>query len=101
MPGAASSAASRRCITVRASSALRSARGLRLMSMRPLFKVALLPSTPTSDDTLATAGSASTMRLTAWLRSAIAANEIEAGAWVVACNMPVSCTGKKPLGTVR
>ena len=40
--------------------ASRSLRGLRLISMRPLLSVALVPSTPMNDERLATAGSSST-----------------------------------------
>ena len=36
---------------------LRSASGLRLMRMRPLFRVVLMPSAPMNEDRLSTAGS--------------------------------------------
>jgi hypothetical protein len=45
--------------------ASRSSRGFRLISMRPLLRVALVPSTPMKDDRLATAGSFSTTSATA------------------------------------
>jgi hypothetical protein len=52
--------------------ASRSARGFRLIIMRPLLRVALVPSTPMKDDRLATAGSFSTTSATACWRSAMA-----------------------------
>ena len=67
--------------------------------MRPLFSVVLMPSTPMNDDRLSTAGSSSTTRASACWRSAIAANEIDCGASEMPWITPVSCTGKKPLGT--
>ncbi len=72
--------------------------GFRLISMRPLLSVALVPSTPMNDDRLSTAGSFSTIRASACWRSAIAANEIDCGASVMPWIAPVSCTGKKPFG---
>ncbi|KAG1433860.1 hypothetical protein G6F57_021881 [Rhizopus arrhizus] len=67
--------------------------------MRPALSVALLPSTPMKDDTACTSGSSSTSRAAACWRSAIAGNEMDCGAWVMAWIRPVSCCGKKPLGT--
>ena len=68
--------------------------------MRPLFSVALLPSTPMNDDRPVHVG-----LLRGWpcaaacCRSAIAANDTDCGASVIAWIAPVSCTGKKPFGT--
>ena len=79
---------------------LRSSRGFRLISMRPVFSVGLVPSTPMNDDRLSTvgvlAGSTSRERLLALghrarTRSICGASEMP---WI----RPVSCTGKKPFG---
>ncbi len=78
---------------------LRAASGFRLISMRPLFSVTLLPSTPMNDDRLATAGSCSTTLASACWRSAIAGNDTLCGASEMPWITPVSCTGKNPLGT--
>ena len=67
--------------------------------MRPLFSVALLPSTPMNDDSPVTSGSARMTRAAACCRSAIASNDTDCGASVMTWMAPVSCTGKKPFGT--
>ena len=67
--------------------------------MRPALRVALLPSTPMNDDTACTSGSSSASRAAACWRSAMAEKEIDCGACVMAWISPVSCCGKKPLGT--
>ena len=67
--------------------------------MRPLLSVVLVPSTPMNDDRLATAGSSRITSASACCRSAIAANETICGASEMPRITPVSCTGKKPLGT--
>ena len=67
--------------------------------MRPLFGVMLVPSTPMNDDRLATSGSFRITRASACWRSAMAANETSCGASEMPRITPVSCTGKKPLGT--
>jgi hypothetical protein len=64
-----------------------------------VLSVALLPSTPMYDDRLSTAGSCRITRASACWRSAIAPNEIVGGASEMPWIAPVSCTGKKPLGT--
>ena len=66
MPATPASSGPRRRITSLAL-ASRSASGLRLISMRPLLRVVLLPSTPMKDDSPATAGSCSTTSATASL----------------------------------
>ena len=70
-------------------------------SMRPLFSVALPPSMPMNDDRPCTSGSCRMARAAACWRSAIAANDTDCGASVITWIAPVSCTGKKPFGTVR
>ena len=68
--------------------------------MRPLFSVVLVPSMPMNDDRLSTAGS-----LQDDLRRAPAAARPSrrtrsfCGASEMPRITPVSCTGKKPLGT--
>ena len=66
-----------------------------------MFRVALAPSTPMYEETLSTAGSASTLSASACWRCDMAAKEIDCAASVVAWMAPVSCTGKKPLGTTK
>ncbi len=48
-----------------ASGALRSFQGFRLISRRPVFSVAFMPSMPMKDDRVATSGSASRLSATA------------------------------------
>ena len=67
--------------------------------MRPLLSVVFVPSTPMNDDRLSTAGSFSTTSASFCWRSAIAENEIDCDASEIPWITPVSCTGKKPLGT--
>ena len=76
----------------------RSARGLRLIWIRPLFSVAFVPSMPMNDDRLATAGSARITRARACCRSAIVANDTDCSASEIPRITPVSWTGKNPLG---
>ena len=77
----------------------RSSRAFRLISIRPLFSVMLLPSTPMNDVRLSTFGSFRISAASACWRSAIAPYEIDCGACVIAWITPVSCAGKKPFGT--
>ena len=67
--------------------------------MRPLLSVALVPSTPMNEDRLATAGSSRMTSARACWRCAMAAKEMDCGASEMPWITPVSCTGKKPLGT--
>ncbi|MNT88516.1 hypothetical protein D3C72_2290910 [compost metagenome] len=69
--------------------------------MRPALSVVLVPSTPMNDDRLATAGSCITTLATASCLRAMAPNEVVCAASVMPWITPVSCTGKKPLGTSR
>ncbi|MNT15012.1 hypothetical protein D3C72_1500430 [compost metagenome] len=78
---------------------MRSAWGFNAICMRPALSVALLPSTPMNEDTACTSGSSSTRRAAVCWRSAMAGKEMDCGAWVMAWIRPVSCCGKKPLGT--
>ena len=77
----------------------RSPSGFRLIWIRPLLSVVLVPSTPMNDERLATAGSRRITRARPCWRSAIAANEIDCGASEMPRMTPVSWTGKKPFGT--
>ncbi len=70
-----------------------------VISIRPLLSVWLLPSTPMNDDRPVTSGSARIALAAACCRSAIAENDTDCGASLIAWIAPVSCTGKKPLGT--
>ncbi|MCY1370740.1 hypothetical protein D9M69_578450 [compost metagenome] len=79
----------------------RSACGLRLISRRPLLSVALSPSMPMYDDRLATAGSLRMIPASSCWRWLMAANDTDCGASEMPWIRPVSCTGKKPLGTAR
>lgn len=67
--------------------------------IRPLLSVVLVPSTPMKEDRPATAGSVRMARASACWRSAMAVNEIDWAASEMPRIAPVSCTGKKPLGT--
>ncbi len=67
--------------------------------MRPLLSVVLVPSTPMNDDRLSTAGSFRITSASFCCRSAMAGNEIDCDASEMPWITPVSCTGKKPLGT--
>ena len=69
------------------------------MSIRPLLSVWLLPSTPMNEDRPVTSGSARITLAAACCRSAIAANDTDCGASLMAWIAPVSCTGKNPFGT--
>ncbi|MNE95935.1 hypothetical protein D3C80_1940880 [compost metagenome] len=64
-----------------------------------MFSVGLVPSTPMNEDRLSTAGSASSTFASACWRVAMAWKEIDCGASAMPWITPVSCTGKKPLGT--
>ena len=68
--------------------------------MRPLFSVALLPSTPMNDDRPVDVGLGQNhLAPRACCRSAIAENDTDCGASLITWIAPVSCTGKKPFGT--
>ena len=77
----------------------RRASGFRLMRIRPLLSVTLVPSTPMNEDRLSTAGSCRITAASACCRAAIAGNEIVCDASEIPWMVPVSCTGKKPFGT--
>ena len=81
--------------------AFRSSRGLRLIWIRPLLIVVLVPSMPMNEERLATAGSLRISRASVCWRSAIARKEIDCGASEIPRTTPVSWTGKKPFGTTR
>ena len=81
-------------------SSLRSSNGLRLMRMRPLLSVVLMPSTPMNEERLSTAGSWRMTSARACCRAAMAAKETVCGAAEMPWMTPVSWTGKNPLGTM-
>ena len=62
----------------------RTSSGFKLMEMRPLFKVVLVPSAPMKDERLSTAGSRRITLASSCCCSAIAVNEMVSGA----CEMP-------------
>ncbi len=76
----------------------RASTGLRLISIRPLLSVMLVPSTPMKEDRLTMSGSLSSAWAMASWRRAISAYDTDCGASVMAWMRPVSCTGKNPLG---
>ncbi len=98
MPGTLATRWRRRSITSSAP-ASRSAFGLSSISMRPVLRVELVPSTPMKDDRLATSGSSSTTSASACWRCAMAWNETDCGASLMPWIRPASCSGKKPFGT--
>ena len=67
--------------------------------MRPELSVVLVPSTPMKEETLSTAGSCRTMSTSFCWRWAMLAKLTVCGASLMPRITPVSCTGKKPLGT--
>ena len=75
--------------------------GLRLIWMRPLLSVVLVPSIPMNDDRLSTAGSFRITVASACCRCAMPSNEIVLRRSEMPRITPVSCTGKKPLGTIK
>ena len=83
---------------ISAAVSLRWSRAFRLISIRPLFSVMLVPSTPMNDVRLSTFGSFRISAASCCWRSAIAPYEIDCGACVIAWITPVSCDGKKPFG---
>ncbi len=78
---------------------LRSSRGFRLIWMRPLFRVVLVPSTPMKDERLTTSGSCRMTFATSCCFCAKLVKDDVCGASEMPRITPVSCTGKKPLGT--
>ena len=68
--------------------------------MRPLLSVVLVPSMPMKDDRLSTAGSLQNHLGERLLPLRHAGNETVCGASEMPRITPVSCTGKKPLGTM-
>ena len=77
----------------------RRASGFRVMRIRPLLMVTLVPSTPMNEDRLSTAGSFRITAARACCRAAIAGKEIVCAASEMPWMVPVSCTGKNPFGT--
>ena len=69
--------------------------------MRPLLTVEAPMPEPMNEAIVATAGSARTIRATRCCNCFMAMKEISWAASVVPKMMPVSCCGKKPLGTAR
>ena len=98
MPSTAWSSGCKRRMIAEASDR-RSSRGFKLIWIRPVLGVMLVPSTPMNDDRLDTSGSLRMTLANACCRSLIAANDTTAGASEMPRMTPVSCTGKKPLGT--
>jgi len=93
----ASRACSRAMISV--TSASRSSRDTSEIESRPLFWVGLLPSAPMNDEIVATSGSPSTASAARCWSSIILANDTSGAASVTPTIIPVSSTGKNPLGT--
>ena len=80
---------------------MRSLRDLRVMLRRPLLEVGLVPSAPMNEATVRTSGSCSTTSARARCRSAMRVNEASGAPSVTPLIRPVSCCGKKPLGTMK
>ena len=73
--------------------------GFSAMVSRPVLGVALIVPAPTNDTTPVTAGSRSTI-CAIWVCSATSRGmEALCAASVTAISTPVSCCGRKPLGT--
>jgi len=71
-----------------------------VMERRPLFGVWFVPSAPMNDATEATSGSARTTSASARWRAIMLVKEASGGASDTPMMRPVSCWGKKPLGTM-
>ena len=76
-----------------------SASGFNVMNIRPLFTVELPAPAPMNEPSVATPGSASTMRAICCCNFSIAENEMSCDASVAPMIKPVSCCGKNPFGT--
>ena len=87
--------------TTTGSAASRWSLGTNCKVMRPVLRLVLVPSTPMNEVRLCTAGSRSNTSARACWRCAMASNEVDWVASVMTCKLPVSCKGKKPLGTHR
>ena len=72
--------------------------GLRLIWIRPLFIVVLVPSAPMNEERLSTAGSLRITSTNVCWRFCMDSNETVCGASETPRISPVSCTGKKPFG---
>jgi hypothetical protein len=77
---------------------MRLASGFRLIWIRPLLSVVLVPSTPMNEDRLYTAGSSMMTDTSFCCCRAISANETLWSASETPWISPVSWTGKNPLG---
>jgi len=86
----------RRRLTIWSALTSRSFLGLRATKTRPVLVV---PPPPTEPETALTAGSALTMVTNSRSRPFMAWNEMDWSAWMAPMMRPVSCWGKKPLGT--
>ena len=85
---------------ISATLAVRSLKGFRLISMRPLLRVGFVPSIPMKEERLATAGSRRITRASACWRLAISVKETDWGPSEMPRTRPVSSTGKNPFGTM-
>ena len=66
------------------------------MNIRPV----LVPPPPVNATTASTAGSCMTAFTNRVVFSRMAWNEMFCRAWIMPVSRPVSCSGKKPLGTI-
>ncbi len=86
---------------ISATTALRSPRGRSVIDMRPALGVALSGLTPTTEITPVTSGSCRTRSEISFCSRCISANDTSVPASVTAVIRPVSCSGRKPFGTMR
>ncbi len=100
MPDTCRSVGPSRRITSTAETPARSSSGFSVIWMRPLFMVVLTPSAPMNDVRFSTAGSWRMTRTSPCCSLDMAENETVSGACEMPRIAPVSCTGKKPLGTI-
>ena len=84
---------------ISAAEAFRFAKGLSVSCIRPVLSVGLAPSTPMNEVRWSTSGSCRITSASACWREAMASNDVLCAASVMTWINPVSCTGKKPLGT--
>src|SRR5664279_818418 len=79
----------------------RSARGFRLMNMRPVFCEPPAPPAPLKELTVNTAGSALSTSATRFCKATMAGNDVSSAASVEMLIWPMSSSGKDRLGMVK
>jgi len=100
MPGMPETARCRRAMTVE-TCAVRVARGFKVIFRLAVLGVGFKVLTPTTETTPSTSGSLAILSAISFCKRSISANETSGPASMTAVTRPVSCSGRKPLGTRR